>query len=76
MKAKHPEYDIVAPVSSGDGPAPVSRDNRKRCAEEICIFNVRSKKERADMFVQTIPGWVKASTMMPTNSPRAQKLHK
>ena len=75
---QHPEFDIDGKSESidEDDPAPISRDKRKRCAEEVRIFDVRSKKDRAEMFVQTIPDWVAASTMMDCNSPRAQKLHK
>ena len=78
MRKEHPEFDLDGGGQSVDEPAAasISKDKRKRCAEEICIFNVRSKQERTEMFKMTIPDWVQASTMMDFNSARAQKLHK
>ena len=84
MRKKHPEFDIYGKgqaqgQAQSDDPsaaAPISQDKRKRVAEDICIFNVRSKKERVEMFKMSIPDWIQASTMMDANSPRAQMLDK
>jgi len=40
------------------------------------IFDIKSKKQRADMLQCTIPGWVDTNTKIDTNSEKGQKFHK
>ena len=57
---------------TGDAVGP----NRKRAANEINIFRLRSKKDRTEFLQSSIPDWIEANTMMDIDHPRAQKIHK
>ena len=68
MDAKHPEIDL-------DPEIPKAKPPTKRSASAP-IWKFRSKKDRAEMFENSIPGWVKSKTMLPFESLKAQKFHR
>ena len=43
--------------------------------KENSIFNIRSKRQRTDLFETTIPDWVESKTIWDFNSKKAQELH-
>ena len=54
------------------------KTTKKRPADDepVQIFNLKSKKQRTDMFQQTIPQFVESKMKLPFNSSKAQGFHK
>ena len=77
----HPEVKLVkAPTPSSsssdttvDEPALIY--SRKRTARNS-IHNIRSKKQKEELFLFTIPGYVQSKAPLPFHNARAQQIHK
>ena len=79
MSSKHPvEYkepmDLTQATSSQGQLNPKCTPEVSR--NETSIFNIRSKRQRIDLFETTIPDWVESKTVWDFNSEKAKKLHK
>ena len=76
IKHVHPEFFKDPDNSESPSPSTSAGSSLKRGADTVQIYNVRTKKERRDMFEFTIPDWIEATNTLDFNSARAQKIHK
>ena len=80
MLKKHADIALSQsqePQSANDNPTsiPVSSTSKKR-ESTVSIYTMCTKKQRQNMFQQTIPDWVESKTMLKFHDPRALRIHK
>ena len=75
MTYKHPDVKVD---STEENAGTAATDNRKRPVpgSSVCIYNLRTKQQRRDMFQATLPECSGSDNLLDIHSRRAQMIHK